>query len=138
MKAQHPTRQTYQKSEIDKTHTAIKSQTRNPLQTNQSDCDKRFQSMSSDLNLIQAQIETLKRQDTNIKSKKQQSNNQNYTNQHSHSKNTALDPRSGGQTQNVEILAATAGTKKTMKILRNIGEQFKNQVNINATHHKMQ
>ena len=70
MKAQHPTRQTYQKSEIDKTHTAIKSQTRNPLQTNQSDCDKRFQSISSDFNLIQAQIETLKRQDTNIKSKK--------------------------------------------------------------------
>ena len=70
MKAQHPTRQTYQKSEIDKTHTAIKSQTQNPLQTNQSDCDKRFQSMSSDFNLIQAQIETLKRQDRNIKSTK--------------------------------------------------------------------
>ena len=104
---------------------------RNPLQMNQYGCDK-------EISRLQAQGENLERQDTNIKSKKQQSNNQNYTNQHSHSKNTALDPRSGGQTQNVEILAATAGTKKAMKILRNIGEQFKNQVNINATHHKMQ
>ena len=95
---------------------------RNPLQMNQYGCDK-------EISRLQAQGENLERQ---------QSNNQNYTNQHSHSKNTALDPRSGGQTQNVEILAATAGTKKTMKILRNIGEQFKNQVNINATHHKMQ
>ena len=104
---------------------------RNPLQMNQYGCDK-------EISRLQAQGEHLKRQDTNIKIKKQQSNNQNYTNQHSHSKNTVLDPRSWGQTQNVEILAATAGTKKTIKILRNIGEQLKNQVNINATHHKMQ
>lgn len=104
---------------------------RNPLQMNQYGCDK-------EISRLQAQGEHLKRQDTNIKIKKQQSNNQNYTNQYSHSKNTVLDPRSWGQTQNVEILAATAGTKKTIKILRNIGEQLKNQVNINATHHKMQ
>ena len=90
---------------------------RNTSQTNQSGRDK-------ELLRLQAQVESLK-------SKKQQLNNQNYTNQHSHSKKSIPASHSGSQT-------VMACIEKTMKSLRNFGEQLKNQFNINATHKEMQ
>ena len=90
---------------------------RNTSQTNQSGRDK-------DLLCLQAQVESLK-------SKKQQLNNQNYTNQHSHLKKSIPASHSGSQT-------VMACIEKTMKSWRNFGEQLKNQFNINATHKEMQ
>ena len=67
---------------------------RNTSQTNQSGRDK-------ELLRLQAQVESLK-------SKKQQLNNQNYTNQHSHSKKSIPASHSGSQT-------VMACIEKTMK-----------------------
>ena len=81
----------------------------------------------------QAQTESLRRQDTNTKNKKNQLNNQNYTNQNSHSKNSFPVSLSGGQVQNIEILSVLIYIEETMKTLTNFGEQLKNQFHINAT-----
>ena len=82
---------------------------------------------------LPAQIESLRRQDTNTKNKKQQLNNQNYTNQNPHSKYSFPVSFSRGQTQNEDILSVLTYIEETMKILTDFGEQLKNQFSINTT-----
>ena len=77
IKVQHLARQTFKRRKLPQREQNSRPPSRHASQTNQSDRVKEI----SDL---QAQIESLRRQDTNTKNKKQQLNNQNYTNQNSH------------------------------------------------------
>ena len=67
---------------------------------------------------------------TQIPKIKQQLNNQNYTNENSHSKISVLTSLRGGQPENVKILGVLTYIEET-------SEQLKNQFNINTTFQKI-
>ena len=72
LKVQHPARQTFKREKLPKREQNSRPPSRYASQTSQSD-------------RLQAQIESLRRQDTNTTNKKQQLNNQNYTKLHTNS-----------------------------------------------------
>ena len=96
LKAQDLARQTFKRGKSSQRDQNLRPPSQSSLQTNQSYCDK-------EILRLQTQIESLRRQGTNTKSKKLQLSNQNYLNQNSHSKDSVAAFLSGGQTQDVEV-----------------------------------